>query len=193
MRYASVSSLGSIRKKRLFVFDVPLDVPPHASIVIAQASGVERTIGACAPIENSDAARGTADQILDPALTARSYMRRVENRQINTSGKITVQNGPSHGALSDLGRGAWLYSPADGYFGTDRATVVVEGEGVRISIVYYFNVVPIVREAAEDGYEVYQDKEMCPEGKGEFWRIAEERSESQRLHASTGTPSAKFI
>ena len=109
----------------MFALDVPLDVAAHyAPIVIAQASGVDRTIGACAPIENSDAARGTAAQILDPSLTARSYMRRVENRAIDAGGKITVQKGPTHGSLKDLGRGAWQYSPAEGYFGADRATRV---------------------------------------------------------------------
>jgi hypothetical protein len=154
-----------------------LDVPPapaaqDAPIVIARPSGVDRTIGACAPIENSDAARGTAKQILDPGLIALGYMRRVEKREIDAGSKITVQEGPTHGALKDLGQGAWMYSPAKGYFGADRATVVVEASGMRISIVFYINVVPIVREAAEDGYDVFQDKEMCPQGRGEFWRIA---------------------
>jgi hypothetical protein len=156
----------------MFAFDVPLDVTPHhAPIVIAQASGVDRTIGACAPIENSDAARGTAAQILDPGLVARAYMRRIERREIAAGGKITVQKGPAHGVLKDLGQGGWLYSPAEGYFGADRATVLVETSGLRISIIFYFNVVPIVREPAEDGYEMYKDKKMCPQGKGEFWRI----------------------
>jgi hypothetical protein len=116
----------------MFAFDVPLDVTPHhAPIVIAQASGVDRTIGACAPIENSDAARGTAAQILDPGLVARAYMRRIERREIAAGGKITVQKGPTHGVLKDLGQGGWLYSPAEAYFGADRATVLVETSGLR--------------------------------------------------------------
>jgi hypothetical protein len=157
----------------MFALEVPLNITAlNAPIVIAQASGVDRTIGTCAPIENSDAARGTAEQTLDPGLTARSYMRRVEHREMDAGGKITVQKEPAHGSLRDLGQGAWLYSPPEGYFGADQATLLVEAGGLRIRIVYYFNVVPIVREPAEDGYEMYKDRKMCPLGKGEFWKIA---------------------
>ncbi len=157
----------------MLAMDVPPELAAHdAPVAIVQANGVDRTIGACAPIENSDAARGTAAQTLDPGLVARGYMRRVEKHEIDAVTKITVQKGPTHGALKDMGQGSWLYSPANGYFGADQATVMVEAGGLRIRIVFYLNVVPIVREAAEDGYEMFKDKEMCPQGKGEFWRIA---------------------
>jgi hypothetical protein len=164
----------------MFALDVPQDVPAqHAPIVVAQAAsaqqssgGADRTVGVCAPIENSEAARGTADQILSPDLTARSYMRRIEHREVDPGGRITVLKGPAHGSLRDLGQGAYLYSPLEDYVGADRATLLVETSGFKIRLVYFFNVLKIVREAAEDGYDLYQDKAMCPQAKGEFWRMS---------------------
>src|SRR5262249_33505744 len=121
--------------------------------------GAVRTVGVCAPIENSDAARGTAQQTISPDVIARAYMRGIEHRPMNDGALITALTGPAHGSLQDLGQGAFRYTPHEGYVGPDRATLLAEGDGLKIKLVYFFNVLEIVSEDA-DGYSMFNDKKM---------------------------------
>jgi hypothetical protein len=94
-------------------------------------------------------------------LATENYFRIHENRTVKASGKIRVLQSPRHGTLEGDEHGNYLYLPAPGYLGKDRATLLAEMGGVKIKMVYFFQVL--------DGVADSDYPERCPK---EEWRIS---------------------
>ncbi len=165
------------------MIDLPPDVPPqYAPVVIAQVSQakdpakIDRTIGVCHLIENPPVPPGTAINALSPVTSVWGYLQRQErltpeqltDEMFNTA-KATILQGAEHGTLEYLGEGYFVYRPASGYYGSDRATLLVEIGGLKVKVLYFFNVMLGVPGGTE-GYDPYEDKKYCP--KGGMWKIS---------------------
>lgn len=172
----------------LFGMDVPPDIPAtYAPIVIAQAPKmqpqthpptigsaiVERTIGVCQLIENPPIPSGTAANGISTATAVWGYLQTAEKRPAKeltedmfSSAKTTLLDGAKHGKLEHLGNGEFYYHPAPDYFGTDRATVLVEMGTYKVKVLIHIKVLP----RTEIGGRMYENKNNCP--KGELWKIS---------------------
>ncbi len=161
-----------------------LDMPPsYAPVVIAQASQAKprnastaRTIGVCHLIENPPNPPGSAVNTMDPTLSAWTYLKRRERPTPNwltvdeyKAARVSVLQDPAHGLVKDEGDGGYRYAPTPGYYGQDRATLLVEIGGLKIKLMYFFKVMQGVPGGTE-GNDPYNDKKLCPNGM--YWKIS---------------------
>jgi hypothetical protein len=169
----------------MFAMDVPPDVPAmYAPVVIAQAqksqpatagsTAAVRTIGVCQLIENPPIPPMTAANVAAPAMTTWSYLTSVEKVKLSEdlaeTAKTTLLDGAKHGVLVEEGGGYYRYDPTPGYYGTDRATVLVEMGNYKVKVVIHFKVMqPGI--GGTEGYDPYMQKENCP--KGPQWKISQ--------------------
>jgi hypothetical protein len=187
----------------MFVMDVPPDVPAmYAPVVIAQtpktqsatapaAAGsamVERTIGVCQLIENPPIPPLTAANAMSPITSVWGYLQTVEkltSKQLTDemflSAKATLLEGAKHGELKVTPSGNYRYYPTPDYFGTDRATVLVEMGNYKVKVVIHIKVL-----APTEGND-YQNKRLCP--KGELWKISLNPDDPAAPTYSLTTPS----
>lgn len=154
--------------------DIPQEYP---SVVIAQATQakdrelkVDRTIGVCSLPQNQPDSHLYADNVISPLLTVNIYFDRIEHRAVGLKGKITVLQGPTHGVLEKAGEDSYSYKAPPGYVGKDRATLLVELDGRKVKVVYFFNVLESGPGGTE-GYDPYEDKNYCPRGRS-IWKIS---------------------
>ena len=161
----------------MIVMDMP-DMPPqYAPVVIAQASQAkqagattDRTIGVCHLIQNPPRPLGTAVNVIAPLGSASVYLEKQEHRTLDwKSSKVSVLQGPEHGELKVTPSGKYRYFSAPDYYGSDRATLLVEIGDRTVKVIYFFNVLLTV-PGGTDGYDPYEDKKYCP--KGEMWKIS---------------------
>src|SRR6266702_4641231 len=165
----------------VFAMDIP-DMPrQHAPLVIAQASQsrqgsaiTDRTIGVCHLIENPPVPPGSAVNGISPALSVWTYFGKQERltpeqltADMYKAAKVTLVQRPDHGELRVTPSGNYRYFPAPTYYGSDRATLLVEIGGWTVKTIYFFNVLHSVGGGDQDPYK---DKENCP--KGEMWKIS---------------------
>jgi hypothetical protein len=160
--------------------DMP-DVPPqYAPVVIAQAPQaqpptqqdgvkIDRTIGVCHLIQNPPIPPGTAVNVISPLGSTSDYFNKLEQRWVGLEGKVTVLQGPEHGALEDVGSGYFGYQPTPDYRGPDRATLLVDIGGLKVKVMYFFKVEASAWGGTE-GYDPYEDKDNCPQGR--MWKIS---------------------
>jgi len=145
--------------------DMP-DLPPqYAQVMVVQAGAAkqgaakaDRTLGICQLIENrrlpSGEPRISAINSMSPILALRNYFKFQEKRNIEGPSTATALENPKHGELKDQGTSVlrhgtlvdtgerrYSYIPAPGYFGKDRAVLLVEMGGFKIRVVYSFHVV----------------------------------------------------
>jgi len=180
---------------QVMLVQVP-DVPPqYAPAVIAQASQPQKgsassdpTIGICHLIENPPVPPGSAVNGLGPVTEVWGYLKkqkRFTRQQLTAdmynAAKVSIPERPKHGRLEDMGAGDYYYHPTPGYSGPDQATFVVEMGGLKVKVLYFFNVLPSVGGGGAEGYDPHDDKKNCPQGKGRVWNISlGERSEGKR-------------
>jgi hypothetical protein len=184
----------------MFVMDMPPDVPPqYAPVVIAQASQTgstkvngERTIGVCHLIENRVESRLSAKNSLSPVVAAWGYLTYTEHRLIDQDARraatVKLLQPPEHGELEIDSRGRAGYFPnTPDYFGTDRATVLVEMGEYKIKLLYFFKLMRSV-PSANEGYDPYEDPKYCPQGM-RVQRISLDSSDpNTQLLAAVGSP-----
>src|SRR6266853_346674 len=157
--------------------DVP-DLPPqYAQVMIVQAGAakqgaakIDRVIGVCHLIENPPIPPGTAVNAMSPVRAVSIYFSRVEHEQVGLTGKVNILDGPKHGELRVTPSGNYRYFPASDYYGPDRATLLVEIGGRKVKAIYFFNVMQSVPGGTE-GYDPYDDKKLCPQGR-RMWKIS---------------------
>ncbi len=168
----------------MFVPYVP-DLPPqYAPVLIAQASPAQKgstssdaTIGICQLIENPPDPPGSAVNGLSPLAEVGGYLKRQKRftrqqltAEVYNAAKVSIPERPRHGRLENVGAGEYYYYPTPGYFGADQATLGVEMAGLKINVVYFFNVLPRVGGGGTEGYDPHDDKKFCPQGKGRVWK-----------------------
>ncbi len=151
--------------------DLP-DVPPeYAQVMIVQASQAQQsagktdlTIGVCKLVGNP--MRFSAINGVGAVGAALGYFHNIGELLDVGSGAATVLSHPRNGTLKPRADspGGYLYLPKPDYFGSDRATFLVEMGGKKIRVEYFFKVL----DGVADGD--YQDKEFCP--RGIFWKIS---------------------
>ncbi len=157
--------------------DVP-DLPPqYAQVMIVQAGAAkqgaaktDRTIGVCHLIENPPIPPGTAVNAMSPLGSVSDYFWKVERLGVGLNGKVNILDGPKHGELGVTPSGNYRYFPASDYYGPDRATMLVEIGGRKVKAIYFFNVMQRVPGGTE-GYDPYEDKKLCPQGR-RMWKIS---------------------
>ncbi|HEY5140976.1 MAG TPA: hypothetical protein VIJ25_16915 [Methylococcales bacterium] len=150
------------------------DLPP-ASV---ESTKIERTIGVCQLIENPAIPLETAFNGISPAASAWIYLRKEAKltKQVTdetlVNAKTSLLKVASHGTLKYLGEtqgeALYQYYPDSGYVGADQATFLVEMGGYKIEMVYHFKVGG--EFGATDGYDSYDDKKNCPNGR--VWNIS---------------------
>ena len=158
------------------MFDLPPDVPPqYTPVIVAEApkargpTKLERTIGVCALVENPievlpDGAYSAANSI-GPGGAVENYLWIVEKQRFDQmSAKVTTLKNPEYGTLEIDSRGGLKYIPKQKYFGGDRATFLIEADGIKIKAEFYIRVVEVVDE------RLYEDTQYCPNG--EYWKIS---------------------
>ncbi len=154
----------------MLVMDMP-DVPPqYGQVMIAQVGAekqgtvkANRTLGVCKLVENPPMIPGgTAINSLSPILEVKNYFRSKEKRNIEGPSITTVLEHPKHGELKDegtsvlrhgtvvdTGERGYSYLPARGYLGRDRAVLLIEIAGMKITMVYSFRVVDVIEGSEE--------------------------------------------
>lgn len=162
------------------MIDLPPDPPlQHAPIVIVQArqaqnkdAKTDRTIGVCHLIENQPDAPPTAKNSVNMAGAVWGYLKRQEHHVIDAAGfkaaKATLLQAPEHGVL-DMGTSGGYYQPKPDYFGSDRATALVEMGGFKVKVMYFFKVMEGVG-GGNEREKPYDDKSLCPQGR--VWKIS---------------------
>jgi hypothetical protein len=147
---------------------------PQTSPAAAGRATVERTIGVCQLIENPPIPALTAANVAAPAMAAWSYLTGVEkfklSEDMSETAKTTLLDGAKHGELKVTPSGNYRYHPTTGYYGTDRATVLVEMGNYKVKVVIHIKVMqPGI--GGTEGYDPYMQKENCP--KGPQWKISQ--------------------
>jgi hypothetical protein len=133
----------------LYIDSLPDSQPP---LVLAQLEQPkpqpERVLGLCYATPN---AKGHDDfQGLSPDIWANRYFKRFENEIANTTGIIAVLTNPKHGTLVSIKNGVnYSYHPKEGYFGEDHASFLVEFEGKKVRVEYFFNVIDFITLGSE--------------------------------------------
>lgn len=82
---------------------------------------------------------------IDVKQAAYAYFKLAEHREVSIEGTATFVTEPKHGeleALGPLGNGVYRHRPANGYFGFDRPTFLVEIGGFRVKMIVAFNILP---------------------------------------------------
>ncbi len=159
--------------------DMP-DLPPqYAQVMIVQAgtekkgaAKIDRTLSVCQVIENpanpsTPEEKVSAINSIDPTGWVENYFSQQERRKVEGPGRVTVLQKAAHGSVETDDSGNYLYIPAPGYLGRDRAVVLVEKAGMKIRIVYSFRVVHMVNQDTEG---------LCPPGnmrKISLWRYVD--------------------
>lgn len=138
--------------------DMP-NVPP-VPVMIAQANQAKpgdmatiRTLGVCSPSPNR---RYSLENVIDPILSAGSYLQAFEHKTVTGPATTTILQQPKHGILRLLteadgdrfGEGRfvaadqlYVYLPEEGYEGKDIGTVQVNFGGIKVSVKYYFQAI----------------------------------------------------
>lgn len=168
----------------MFVMDILPDVPTQtAPVVIAMAAHdkksttkTDHTIGICHLIENPPGSPSAVNS-MSTVLAVWGYLERQAQLppeqltvEMYKAAKLSLLQGPKHGTL-EMGTSGALYHPTSGYFGSDRATVLVEIGDRKVKVLYFFNVMSYVPPGME-GYNPHKDKKLCPQGKGRVWKIS---------------------
>ncbi len=165
------------------MIDMPEMPPQYVPVVIAQASQAkkasttaDRTIGVCHLIENPPVPPGSAVNSMSPTLLVWGYLKKQERptpawltTDVYNAAKVSILQGPGHGALEDKGGGTYLYAPTPDYYGQDRATLLVEIGELKVKSIYFFSVLKRVLGGTE-GYDPHRDKKLCPNGM--VWKIS---------------------
>jgi hypothetical protein len=143
---------------------IPVEIPAVA-VQVAAASALEkkdRTVGFCFPMENSPDPRAQHTTALDPLVALENYFRVVEHAEVKLSGKISLVQPVEHGTLTAFDNGTdYEYTPTPGYYGSDRATVLIELEGMKVRLVYFFKIREVINDADRE--------ELCPKY---YWKIS---------------------
>lgn len=108
----------------------------------------ERVLGLCYATPNAE---GHDDfQSLSPDGWANRYIKRFEAQTITGTGQITILTKPTHGTLVSIKNGLnYSYYPQEGYFGEDHASFLVEFEGKKVRVEYFFNVIDFITLGSE--------------------------------------------
>ena len=156
----------------MFIPDMPNVPPQDVPVMIAQANQAQpgdvktiRAIGVCNPVPNMPDSSPSAGNVIEPELEAKTYFRLYETEQgYSASATISVLQNPKHGALLDEGDGAYSYLPEKGYYGKDKAIMQVDFNGLKVNVVYFFQVV--AGPLGNDG-----DARLCSKT-GYNWKIS---------------------
>lgn len=154
----------------MFYIDIPEQAPQEGPVVVARLNQAaantqkERIMGICHISPNGKLHELSAENVFGPVDNAIEYFKRYESIKVSAPAKITVLENIKHGSLIDGEDGNYIYKPAEGYIGRDKATLLVEISGHKAKIVYFFQVV--------DGVAIGNDtyKNLC--GVNEHWKIS---------------------
>lgn len=159
----------------MLIMDMP-DIPPQQASVIIEAKasqtnkdGYYGTVGVCFARPTKEEMSSEKDPNGEYDIAPRVYANNIFYRgsgfpqshdlDYETS-KISVLEAPKHGALSsDLSPGKIIsYYPDAGYVGKDKVVLLVDIEGYKVKVVYFFKVVSNY-EAGHKGLF----KNICPD------------------------------
>ena len=175
----------------MLISDMPNVPPQEVPVMIAQANQAQqddmmttRTMGVCQIIPNGAGAVPSLDNTISPIVSAGSYLYQFEKytyeqQNIATStAAITILQQPKHGTLrlateaDHLGTGIfdpaselYAYLPETGYFGNDSVTLLVDVGGIKVKVMYFFQMIDVLSIGAG------LDKALCGE-KGTSWKIS---------------------
>ena len=169
----------------MFTLDAPNTPPQQTNVVmIAQnnqnqlaAKKTERVVGVCEVVDNSERRSPSGElyqnsEQISPKNSVNIYLQKYEQRNDFLDGdwnliKTTVLSQPKHGTLTDVivngTNHGYRYEPNSGYLGEDSIVVQVEGNGVKVKVIYYLHVLQ------DPGYNPLDEE--C--GKtGTLWKIS---------------------
>src|SRR6266568_2525968 len=137
--------------------DMPDLQPQYAQVMIVQAGATkqgaaktDRTLGVCQVIENPPMIPGgSAVNSINPIGWVKIYFSADEKRNVEGPGRVSVLRNPAHGTLAADDQGHYLYLPASGHLGKDSATLLVEMGGLKVRVVYSFQVVKMINQDTE--------------------------------------------
>ncbi len=174
----------------MLIPDMPNMPPQNVPVMIAQANQAQpndvtaiRTMGACQIIPNAANAPPSLENTISPKDVAQGYFYFYENQKtVSGTSTITILQQPKHGTLRlvteadrgtvfhssagsvDPATGLYVYLPEQGYFGDDSATVLVDIDGVKVKVVYFFQTIDVA--SVGEGLE----EALCE--KGTHWKIS---------------------
>ncbi len=173
----------------MFAFDIPIDIQEYLTtpIFIVSASQLEKTntkfnyaIGTCHLIQNPPGSPISAANYLAPIGRASNYLEKQKNKKLEwKQWQVKILEQPKFGSVETSDKNT-IYHPMKNYFGTDKATFLVQIDDYKIKTVYYFKVMTEI--AGTDGYDAYEDKKNCP--KGLMWEISPSASNPVSLDVS---------
>jgi len=172
----------------MFIPDMPNIPPQDVPVMIAQANQAQandvtttRTVGVCHPSPN-DPADYSGENGIAPIGDAEFYLKQYEQRSVSGPATVTILQQPKHGILRlvteadrgilfgstadplDPNAGLYAYLPEKGYLGKDKAVALVEFEGIKVKLVYFFQAVG--GGLGNYGLEMYCGKT------GHYWKIS---------------------
>jgi len=138
----------------------PIILPPqNVSVMIAQANQAQaqdvkttRTVGVCKLIPNGEFATPPTENRLGPTISVGDYLHLYERQlyeqhktAIYTTATVTILQQPKHGILQEFDKatGGYIYLPEKGYFGKDSITALVDIGGIKVKVVYFFQVLDL--------------------------------------------------
>jgi hypothetical protein len=156
----------------VFALDVP-NPPEYQSVAMTQTSQdhpadkLDRTVGVCQLVQNPadsgmQAGETSAENDIGPVGDLLNYFRSSESKSIQFGGEVKILQAPKYGQLQPLEKGSYTYIPNAGYFGTDKATFLVNISGMKVKMVYTIHV--------EDAVDDSNRSELCPRS---YRRIAD--------------------
>lgn len=159
---------------------VDMQLQDTTPVVVASASQLEEgnrrydyTIGVCHLIQNPPSPPTTAVNSISPLGWVSDYLEKKEHKKLNwKSWNVVVLKQANHGDIEGNERGAFGYFPTSEHHGHDNATLAVQVGDVKVKAIYFFKLMSTV--GGTDGYDPYEDKENCPNGK--VWKISPETS-----------------
>lgn len=132
-------------------------------------------IGVCHLIDNRPKMKLTAYNIINPLDSVKIYFKRQGDKKFQLKGSTYISSKPKFGVITDESDGSeeldgyYAYSiKKEGYTGFDYSEFIVTGNNLKIKVKYTFNVMNRV-PGGTDGYDPYNDKNLCPNGL--TWRM----------------------
>ena len=152
------------------IYVMPNVPPQDVPVMVAQATAVaqssektDRVIAVCHLAQNPANPPSTAVNVIEATMAVEDYLTKWEHKKIKGIVTSRILQQPSHGLLRDEGGGAYSYVPELGYLGKDQGTLLVEMSGLKVKVIYFFQVLGTLPDDADE-------QQYCPKYK---WKISQ--------------------
>ncbi len=164
----SLTDMTTTRLAAAFAFIA--SVAAHGQAIReAEPQKFDRTIGICHLSENPFDPTSAVNS-MSPALAIKNYFRVQEHRKIGGQANYRVLRAPVHGTLLGPENDGFVYYPENGFFGNDRASILVELSNKKIRVEYFFRVMTSIPQQYESEPDIYEQG-YCPK-KARVWKIS---------------------